>query len=68
MNIRCFSNGQEVFLSLECVSGFSFKHAVLEDRSVLLPVKCALLLRFKGIAMPIKTILNTLHLTMRRPD
>ena len=41
MNIRCFSNGQEVFLSLECVSGFSFKHAVLEDRSVLLPVKCS---------------------------
>lgn len=41
MNIRCFSNGQEVFLSLECVSGFSFKYAHLGDKSVLLPVNCA---------------------------
>ena len=41
MNIRSFSNNQDVFLSLECVSGFSFKHALLEDRSVLLPVNCA---------------------------
>ena len=42
MNIRCFSNDQEVFLSLECVSGFSFKHALLGDKSVLLPVKCSI--------------------------
>ena len=42
MNIRCFSNGQEVFLSLECVSDFSFKHALLGDRSVLLPVMCVI--------------------------
>lgn len=41
MNIRCFSNGQEVFLSLECVSGFSFKYTHLGDKSVLLPVKCS---------------------------
>ena len=42
MNIRCFSNDQEVFVSLECVSGFSFKHAVLGDRFVLLPVQCSI--------------------------
>ena len=42
MNIRCFSNGQEVFLSLECVSGFSFKYAHLGDKSVLLPVQCSI--------------------------
>ena len=42
MNIRSFSNGQEVFLSLECVSGFSFKHALLGDKSVLLPVQCSI--------------------------
>ena len=41
MNIRCFSNGQEVFINLECVSGFSFKSAHLGDKSVLLPVKCS---------------------------
>ena len=41
MNIRSFSNGQEVFLSLECVSGFSFKYAHLGDKSVLLPVQCS---------------------------
>ena len=42
MNIRCFSNDQEVFLSLECVSGFSFKYAHLGDKSVLLPVQCSI--------------------------
>ncbi len=42
MNIRCFSNGQEVFLSLEYVSGFSFKYAHLGDKSVLLPVQCSI--------------------------
>ena len=42
MNIRSFSNGQEVFLSLECVSDFSFKHAHLGDKSVLLPVQCSI--------------------------
>ena len=42
MNIRCFSNGQEVFLSLECVSGFSFKYTHLGDKSVLLPVQCSI--------------------------
>ena len=42
MNIRCFSNDQEVFVSLECVSGFSFKHALLGDKSVLLPVQCSI--------------------------
>ena len=42
MNIRSFSNGQEVFLSLECVSGFSFKYAHLGDKSVLLPVQCSI--------------------------
>ena len=42
MNIRCISNGQEVFLSLECVSGFSFKYAHLGDKSVLLPVQCSI--------------------------
>ena len=41
MNIRCFSNDQEVFVNLECVSGFSFKYALLGDNSVLLPVKCS---------------------------
>ena len=41
MNIRCFSNDQEVFVSLECVSGFSFKYAHLGDKSVLLPVQCS---------------------------
>ena len=41
MNIRCFSNDQEVFVSLECVSGFSFKYEYLGDKSVLLPVKCS---------------------------
>ena len=41
MNIRCFSNGQEVFINLECVSGFSFKYAHLGDKSVLLPVQCS---------------------------
>ena len=42
MNIRCFSNDQEVFVSLECVSGFSFKYAHLGDKSVLLPVQCSI--------------------------
>ena len=42
MNIRCFSNDQEVFVSLECVSGFSFKHALLGDKSVLFSVKCSI--------------------------
>ena len=42
MNIRCFSNDQEVFINLECVSGFSFKYAHLGDKSVLLPVKCSI--------------------------
>ena len=42
MNIWCFSNDQEVFINLECVSGFSFKYAHLGDRSVLLPVQCSI--------------------------
>lgn len=42
MNIRSFSNNQDVFVRLECVSGFSFKHAFLWDRSVLLTVKCSI--------------------------
>ena len=42
MNIRSFSNGQEVFINLECVSGFSFKYAHLGDKSVLLPVQCSI--------------------------
>ena len=42
MNIRSFSNNQDVFLSLECVSGFSFKYAHLGDKSVLLPVQCSI--------------------------
>lgn len=67
MNIRCFSNDQDVFVNLECVSGFSFKYAHLGDKSVLLPVQCSIF-SYKGIAMPIKNVLNTLHLTMRRPD
>ena len=42
MNIWCFSNDQEVFVSLECVSGISFKYAHLGDKSVLLPVQCSI--------------------------
>ena len=42
MNIRSFSNNQDVFLSLECVSGFSFKYAHLGDKSILLPVQCSI--------------------------
>ncbi len=67
MNIRCFSNNQDVFLSLECVSGFSFKHALLEDRSVLLPVNCAKY-SLQRDSHAHKTVLNTLHLSMQRPD
>ena len=42
MNIRCFSNDQEVSINLERVSGVSFKYAHLGDKSVLLPVQCSI--------------------------